>query len=519
MFDRHFKPSLPPGMVPVARELSQESASGIFQSEGFQTTCVHKIDYLLKALEANLNGNPLSFSDVDLRFYGDPTKDLHRRFTDAEMLFQDDGPGGACTGFVAMCPTPRVLAFWRNVAKLMRETDQMDQDAANRLLLTHVAPPWGLLPACYWTVGQTGHEWKPGDPVNPPSDLLVHHANWTRGVSNKLALLAAVLEKTGGNPEAPKIDVPGVVDAREKVNQAIKNINAHRPVRASLAVSDAPPVRTFAPPAVERYPFGATHARRLLDEQNRQCQQAEHEPDPIAIVLSFWHGDQDRAMALARLMADIEPRRREDVFLVFARQRTTPMDPDIWRTMLYCGRKFSFVPFEATVDERKPYPGIAFDPWASAMAWTSDAYYDGTLPCENTLFLEADACPLSADWIDRIKAAHAETLLLGKRVTGPRMRFGGHDHINGTMVVHASLWPDRPSLHRCPDRLAWDVFHGHVLIQEASASQIIRNEYGGTDLTAAMFLSMAKESALLVSMKDRSAFGHAESLLVHRRAR
>jgi hypothetical protein len=260
----------------------------------------------------------------------------------------------------------------------------------------------------------------------------------------------------------------------------------------------------------------------LLDEQNQQCQEADCEIDYLAIVLSFWRGDKDRALALARLLADIEPERRNDVVLVFSRQRTTPMDADIERTMRYCASKFEVAPFEAAVDESKTYPGIAFDPWASAMRWFSDAYYAGHSRCANAMFIEPDHCPLRGwrpgrgSWIDDIKAAHRETLFLGKRVTGPRMNFGSHDHIGGGFVAHASLWPDRPSLHRCPPHLAWDVFLGQVLMAEAGPSQIIRNQYAATDITAGMFLSMAQESAWLQNTKDRSAFGHAESLLVYR---
>ena len=519
LFERHFKPSLPATMELAEHELPQDSKTGAFETAGFQTTCLRKVEYLIDVLTKNNGGAPFLFSDVDVRFYGDPSDDLLRLLGQDDMMFQDDGPGGACAGFMVLRPTPRVLAFWRVVAKLARDHQQMDQDAANRLLATNTAPPWGLLPERYWTYGRGRKEWTGTEPVNPPADLLVHHANWTRGIENKMALLDAVRVKmAGGQVEAarPATATP----AKEKIAQAVKYIDALRPSRIEAPATAPPQVIQQAEPRLapspQRFPFGSTPARMLLAEQNKQCLAAESEPNRLAVILSFWRGDKDRAMALAKLLTDIEPKPRPDVTLVFSRQQATPMDDDIQRAIQYCARKFRVLHFEATVDERKPYPGIAFDPWASAMAWFSDSYYEGGLPCENAFFIEPDGFPLRATWIDDIKKAHQETLLLGKRVTGPRMRFGGHDHINGTMVVHASLWPDRPSLHRCASRLAWDVFHGRVLVDEAGPSQIIRNEYGGTDLTAAMFLSKAMESCWLTSIKDRSGFGHAESLLVYR---
>jgi DNA-directed RNA polymerase subunit F len=528
MFEKHFAPSLRTSRLNFSvRLLPQKSATGAFQSDGFQATCLAKVGYILEVLAANLGGEPFIFSDVDVRFYGDPTADLLGLLQgsgrgaaggDSDILFQDDGPAGACTGFMVMRPTPRVLEYWRKVAEWMRDTNQLDQDAANRLLETHFAPAWGLLPERYWTVGRKGGVWKPGDPVNPPADLLVHHANWTVGIENKLALLEAVRSAVEGGRssrvtsavEVAKWAAVGTVG--EHIRQAVKNIDAHRPVVAPAA----PKLPAKAMPAAERYPFGATHARRILDEQMDQDAAAKAIPDCLAIVLQFWSGDKDRAMALARLIADIEPEWRDDVYMVFARQSATPMDDDIRKTMAYVGHKFGYVPMEVTVDEKKTYPGIAFDPWASAMQKVSDAYYSGRLPCENALFLEPDHVPLRTTWIDDIKDAHRETLAMHKFVTGPRMRFGGNDHINGAAVYHASVWPDHESLHRCPPNQAYDVFHGKVLVGLAGPSQIIRNEYGATDISAAMFLSMSKESALLASVKDYSAIGHAQSLLVHR---
>lgn len=548
MFEKHFAPSLRTSRLNFSvRLLPQQSATGAFQSDGFQATCLAKVGYILEVLAANLDGEPFIFSDVDVRFYGDPTADLMQLFGDSDILFQDDGPAGACTGFMVMRPTPRVLEYWRKVAEWMRETNQMDQDAANRLLETPFAPAWGLLPERYWTVGRNGVCWKPGDPVAPPADLMVHHANWTVGIENKLALLEAVKNTHGAcdvdqnDPSHFTVTIPPLSgeakarverygeaiarqsidlvmdahnEAKARISQAVKNIDALRPV-----VAPAPPKPPAkAMPAAERYPFGATHARRILDEQMEQDAAAKAVPDCLAIVLQFWSGDKDRAMALARLIADIEPCWRDDVYMVFARQSATPMDDDIRKTMAYVGHKFGYVPMEVTVDEKKTYPGIAFDPWASAMQKVSDAYYSGRLPCANALMIEGDACPLSPDWINRIKEAHNHTLQLGKRITGPRMTFGGrqHWHVNGSFVCHCSLWPDRPSLHRCHPKLAWDVFLGEVLLAEAGPSGIIRNEYGCTNISAEVFLSMAKESALLVSVKDYSAIGHATSLLVHR---
>lgn len=519
LVEQHFRPSIPAALELTERELPQESETGEFLSPGFGRTMMRKVAFLLELLGSQVGDQPFIFSDVDVRFYGDPSEDLLALLGDADILFQDDGPAGACTGFMCMRPSPRVMSFWHLVADAMPLCGFLDQDATNQVLETAPAISWDLLPERYWTFGQVGHEWKMGEAVSPPRDLLVHHANWTRGVPRKLALLQAVSNAHRSIPTtALAVAAPtrGILNT-ERIRQAVQNIELDR--SAAPKAQDAPdePGALF-----ERHPFEASHARRLMEEQGRQCESAKRQPDRIAIILGFWRGDRARALDLARLLADIEPERRDDVLLVLARQKILPTDEEIARTIAYCGNKFATIEIETEVDEQKPYPGIAFDPWASAMAWFSEAYYSGHIFCPNAFFIEADGCPLrgwreqDGSWIDDLKAAHQETLSLGKRVTGPMMTFGGHRHINGTMAVHASLWPDRPSLHRSSSTIAWDVFHGPVLVSEAGPSHIIRNEWGATDLTAPMFLSMGMESCWLTSMKDRSAFGHAESLLIYR---
>ena len=234
----------------------------------------------------------------------------------------------------------------------------------------------------------------------------------------------------------------------------------------------------------------------------------------MALVLQFWRKDKHRAWELARLLADIEPEFRDDVGFFFARQtNVTPasQDPEFWDTMVYVGKKFPVTEIETFVDESKPYPGVCFDPWASAAQKVSDLYFTGKMPYGRVFFFEADGCPIGSDWIDRLKKAHAETLLAGKRVTGPLMRFGGVDrlhspggHVNGTLIMECSFWEDHPSLRRCTPTDAWDVLHGPTFRSELGTAQpnIIRNEHGGLGLSESLYWVLGKESCWITSCKD-----------------
>ena len=461
MFEDYFRKTLPSGTELSHRELADLCATGAYKSAGFQAICVEKMIYLVSAIEDELrNTDPqvFVFSDVDLRFYGEIEEDLMAYMgDDYEIAFQDDGPGGCCTGFLAIRPTMKVLEFFRAVVAHMGATGAMDQDATNELLRRQGAgaPRWRMLPARYWTFGRSGRHWEPGIVVTPPPDMLVHHANWTRGIDNKILLLEAVA-------------------------------NASRPKPL--------------PHAIERSPLGPTMAAAQLIEQERTRHLTAHHPMPLALILQFWTGDKSQAMGLARLIADIEPEKRDDVLLVFARQSLTPMDREIEETLLYCGRKLPVCHLEAKVDQGKRYPGICFDAWSSAGQHLSDAYHTGLFPYHSGFFFEADGTPMRANWIDDLKREHAMTLALGKTITGPRM--ANDLHVNGTMTMHWSCWEDHPSLHRCPPTAAWDIFHGLVTIRERGPSNIIGNLYGMQSMSEPVWHSLAHVFAWVTSVKD-----------------
>lgn len=467
LVERHFSPSIPSEFKSfkgrfILRELPQVSKTGAFASKGFQSTCADKVRFILEALKKERE--PFVFSDVDVRFYGPVAKDLLRQLGKLDMVFQYDGAGETCSGFFVVRPCARTRAFFADVLAIMEKTGKLDQDALRERIhqAANRAEPkrWGYLSENYWTVGRdwpATKDWKPGDAIpTPPDGLLVHHANWTKGVDNKLALLEQV--------QAAKIK---------------------------------------APTMIERHPLGATAAARQLVEQAVAKVKTWHHPMPMALVLQFWQGDRKRALDLARLLTDIESEPREDVLFVFARQSVCPKDREITEAMLYAGQRFLVTELETKVDERKRYPGICYDPWASAVQQLSDAYYTGRLPYHSAFYFEADGYPLARDWIDQLKDAHQATLDQGKLVTGPRMRWD--PHINGTLVMHARCWEDHPSLHRCPSAQPWDIFHGHALLSEAGTHpkmNIITNMYGMENMSDQVWHTLGINSAWGTSCKD-----------------
>jgi hypothetical protein len=485
MFDQHFAPSVPlSGLVlQPPRILEQKCPTGVYESAGFQETCMDKMRYLLNILEVETE--PFVFSDVDVRFYGRVVEDLMELAGDSDdekapnPLFQSDGPGGACTGFMLWSPCPWAVSLVEDVIQTMGEKHIEDQIGMHHVLRALGLTP-ALLPSRYWTVGQTGRHWNPGQPVRPPHDLLMHHANWTVGVENKMDLLQLV--KDWRTRLALGCQIPAQSIAWE--NNDKETIVVERSACVGpLTIEES----------VKRSAFIETQ-----------------DPMPLALVLQTWQGDADRAAVLLRLLADIERIEVQDDVLVVAVQEGTQRK-DLEDAIIYAARRFAVSMIYTKVDLTKTYPGIAFDPWASAVDQLSQQRNTGKLRPESAFFFEPDGCPLRTDWRAWLKRAHTETLQHGKNVTGARMR--EQDHINGSLVMHLDLWADKPSLHVCPPESPWDIHHGHTLVSESHTSHVIRNEFG-LHVSREMFLQYRRESAWLTGVKDGSHHEQARTLLV-----
>jgi hypothetical protein len=472
MFAQHFLPSVTLSGLDLQppRKLSQKCPTGVYESAGFQETCMDKMQYLREILERETE--PFVFSDVDVRFYGRVVEDLMELAGDPDEedylapnpLFQSDGPGGACTGFMLWFPCPWAVSLVEDVIQTMGERHIEDQIGMHHVLRERGLTP-ALLPARYWTVGQTGRHWNPGNPVRPPSDLLMHHANWTVGVANKMALLGVV--KLAHDTPAPY-------------------------------GYDLPP---HTSKAGHLFPSEVVARSAFIETQD---------PMPIALVLQTWQGDAYRAAVLLRLLADIEPVEVADDVLVVAVQEGT-QHKDLEDAIIYAARRFAVSMIYTKVDLTKTYPGIAFDPWASAVDQLSQQRNTGKLRPASAFFFEPDGCPLRTDWRAWLKRSHAETLQHGKNVTGARMR--EQDHINGSLVMHLDLWANKPSLRTCPPESPWDIHHGHTLVSESHPSHVIRNEFG-LHVSREMFLQYRRESAWLTGVKDGSHHEQARKLLV-----
>lgn len=239
-------------------------------------------------------------------------------------------------------------------------------------------------------------------------------------------------------------------------------------------------------------------------------------PQALVVAIQFYVDDEHRALRLARLLADIEPARRDDVMIAFARRFDCPASNLLQQTFMHVGKKFGVIDLPSR-REGVGHPAGCNELWSSTMEQLSASWHAGNLSACSVFVVEPDGAPLSADWIARIQAEHQRAIRAGKRVSGCLVE-SPIPHVNGTLMAHLSTWRDRLSLHRTPPAQAWDLFHAAVLMAECQPTPLIKNVYGARGWSADGLAAMAKETAWLASTKDDSAIAWAERTLVARAA-
>lgn len=265
---------------------------------------------------------------------------------------------------------------------------------------------------------------------------------------------------------------------------------------------------------IEHHKLGATVAAQLVTEWALRQERSLHHPLPLMVAIQFWDGDKGEALRLARFLAQLEPAFRDDTMIALAGRFDVPMDGEIAATMIEVGRRFP-VAFLRSKRAAVGHPDGCYGLWAGTAENAVERWVGGWRQCENVLYVEADGVPARWDWIDHLKRAHAENLAAGKRITGARMNGGRfyESHVNGSMLMHASAWVDRPSWHACPTGVAWDCFHARTMLAELGSATGIVNLYGGKDLTLAMYKTLGANYAWIASVKDDSAWACAQSLI------
>jgi hypothetical protein len=195
-----FLPSIQDDFDLHIKNIEQECSSAIFMSQDWTKTTRKKVAYIIQAIEENM-GDIYIFSDVDIQFFEPIEDDIRSLMQEKDFLIQKDHPSGImCSGFFVCRANEKTKNMWQDALHIM-ETDHKvsDQNALNRCLSPKNGKKnsydivWEYLPEQYFGGGTfTGRYWELGKRIPVPNDAKMHHANWTKGIDNKIKQLKYV---------------------------------------------------------------------------------------------------------------------------------------------------------------------------------------------------------------------------------------------------------------------------------------------------------------------------------------
>ena len=219
-----FLPSIQDDFSLVQQDVIQLCPDGTYRSPGFREMMAQKVDLIIRAIHDNPK-EVFLYSDVDVQLFRSIQEDVDILMTGRDLLLLRDSPRGViCPGFLAGRGTDNMLRLWSEIREsLCGEGKKDDQDYLNEHLLGQptitslvgsrflyrlsgrywpvryrkssegFGVRWDYLPPRYYCFGaKAWRKWGPGDSLNIPRDIAVHHANWVYGIDGKIQQLRAV---------------------------------------------------------------------------------------------------------------------------------------------------------------------------------------------------------------------------------------------------------------------------------------------------------------------------------------
>jgi hypothetical protein len=192
LYENYFLKTLPNDFELVPLEIPQECPTGEFYKEGWDKTCYRKVEIYEKACEEN-QGKLFAFSDVDVQFFGNIKETMIEELGDYDIACQNDTGLYYCSGFFICNANERTLNMFNMMKKNYNKEDQTSLNEQIHLVRSK------FLSRRFFTVAHSTNSVWTGQDFYVPSDILMHHANWTAGIDNKIRLLDLVRKKVENN--------------------------------------------------------------------------------------------------------------------------------------------------------------------------------------------------------------------------------------------------------------------------------------------------------------------------------
>lgn len=179
----------------VAKQLP-EFGSGKYKNQMWQEATRQKTEMIIEIIDYGLD-DIFIFSDVDIQFFGPITDLVTKAIIGHDIVLQQDPSAKYelmyCTGFMAIRLSNKIKKFFESILELMDERQELDdQDAFNLLAREPHDLKLGTFdPKIVWSHRKM---WRAGQEIEFPDEMLIHHANWTSSIEDKIAQLELILK-------------------------------------------------------------------------------------------------------------------------------------------------------------------------------------------------------------------------------------------------------------------------------------------------------------------------------------
>jgi len=188
--DNYFLPSFQKTNKNISIEIKkfdQYCKSGEYEKDGWYDMMLKKINYILYSIEQTW-GDYFIHADCDIQFF-DSMDDLKTNIEDYDILAQDDGDT-ICNGFFVCKSNENTKKLFTEVKKLMN-IKYNDQITLNKIKDKYIK--YKLLDQRYYSIYRYTNKkvWTPDINLSnlKLDNIIMHHANWTVGIKNKIKLL------------------------------------------------------------------------------------------------------------------------------------------------------------------------------------------------------------------------------------------------------------------------------------------------------------------------------------------
>ena len=178
----------------VVRKFDQKCSTGNFMDEGWNDTMSDKIDYILYSIDDTPEGEYFIHADCDIQFFKDIKQNLQTVHYEMFDISAQSDMGSACCGFMIIRSNTKTKKLFQDIKTLIKKKIFPNDQIALNAIYKNYDVSLSLLGYQYFSVWMSngGKVWHGEELSDIPDNLILHHANFSVGIQDKINLMNIV---------------------------------------------------------------------------------------------------------------------------------------------------------------------------------------------------------------------------------------------------------------------------------------------------------------------------------------